>query len=744
MADDPTVIDPTLLKKAADATDDLAQANTKLAASYARLSKEQELLQNRLAQLKKENKDNGEEATKLKQRLEEVKVEIEKLSSQIGSVDRLFIDMSRDMKDMSKDLKDTTLHGLQLDTSLGKLVQSLRGVGVAGAMLVTDTGRALLEPFRDGTQVADVFGTTLNKLNQVFRKHAEAQDLVNVGFLAMGKSMEDATGQGSRVIDAFQKSAAQFFISAKEQAEFAKATRTIPGALKAMTEESEFAGRSVTKQTQLMLAARGAGIGMAEGAQVAERAFESFGVEYEKVGEAFAAFKTAADAGGVSVQLASKQIEAASSPLTIFHKGIDQAKNVWLTFTKALQDVPAQQVGGLLTTVTTGIANMNLNTQAFVAQMTGMAQGATALGGALQMELEMREPGGKGMEKNLERVQQAISRLGGGRIITLQEAAQTPALEMQFQLQRQLAGQMLGVQGSAQQSRVLEVLQGVERGGITSASATKTMQDLMADGQKAQDASTTAMEKTAMGIGRTNEFLTQLVNIERAAGIHLAEIGEALGARKVGDKTEPSAWAQAARAMPRAGRAAARAARRAVPEIGRTTELIVSGVLSGLRAHARQQAFDAKTSVGGALIRADRPGPAEQLRTEPIETASPRIMEELTLMLQKARILQGRHPQADDPFSVLRGGRQATDRLPLPFFSRRPEERFPTEALAGEAGRAPGRRAGRGAPATAEAEYRAESLVPDTITVKVVCEQCSHKLGQKIEKLSRHSRGETD
>jgi hypothetical protein len=425
-----------------------------------------------------------------------------------------------------------------------------------------------------------------------------------------------------------------------------------------------------------------------------------------------------------------EQIKAASAPFAIFGAKITEAQNVWVTFKTALKDVPVAQVGQLTQTVSQGIAGMNLNTQAFVAQMSGMARGASALGGALRMELEMREPGG--MEKNLERVQQAISKLGGGRIITLQEAAQNPAMEMQFQMQRQLAGQMLGVQGSGQQSRVLEVLQGVEKGGMTSATASKSMQDLMSDGQKAQNASTTAMEKTAMGVGRTNSLLRELSGIEKAAGDQLARIGDRLGARGVGTQLRESDVAAATRAVPAAGRAALRAAGRAGTRIGRDTKTIGTGVAKGLRAEKRERGWLASKAIGREPpIEVDRPARRDQRRIARALPAATR---------QPLPLFGGTGDDAFSMFNSQAQGRTRTTDMMSPMFHRRPELKLP-DADAEERGGRFGR-AGRGAGQEVEAEVRAEPLVPENITVKVICEQCNHKLAEKIERLSQEGRGE--
>lgn len=744
MADDPNVT--------VDTTEAQASAS-KLAKEYLALSRVLDDLVDRLARLEKAGQGSGTEARNLRLEIERTRNSMSDLEKNVDSTTialarqaRASMEAVRIQSELRKEFSGTALSGSGLDRSLSQLTTTLLGVGASATLLGTKTGTALLQPFSDAQQVIGGIHPKVAQLNEVFRKNAEAQDLVNVGYLALGKSMGDIKGRGDLVIDAVQKTAAQFFFTGQEQQKFIENTRTIPGVLDAVTTAAAGAGKNMTQMAQYMLVARGAGLTTAEGAKVLDTAYKQFGtVGMPKVAEELAKFASAAKDTGVPIGIVQEKIVAASGPLAIFGNKMTEATSVWKTFTQSLKDVPVDEVGRLTQQVTSNIATMSLGTQAFVAQMSGMVHGVTALGGALRMELAMREPGG--MERNLERVMQTISRMGGGRIINLQEAAQTPALEMQFQLQRQMVGQMLGVQGGQQQSRILEVLQSMEKGGASGTEASKNIQELMADGQKAQTASTTAMEQTAMGIGRTNSFLREIVGIEQAAGRELRGIGRALGAAGVGARPREADVARAGLAAARAGRAVATTAPRAAERMGALATTIGVGARRGMRAFEGERRRRAELAPTGEPIDVMDPRTeAERLRVAPFAPGAgaarggraaqaPFAEEAERLGLAPFAAIPEMGAAGPPPLFRRQDRRAQMAGATLPLFERREMEMPPP---APEGGRAPGRpAAGRAAGRAAETEAgggMGAPLEPATIRISVVCEKCLEK---KVYDISR-------
>jgi len=593
--------------------------------------------------------------------------------------------------------------GHPLTSSLKDMGKTIAGTGALALALGNDTLRGLIMPLASADDVVKTLPRAFQNWNAVMRQSAETVNLVNMAYLSYGRTLEDARRPGSLLIDDIARISAQFGTSKKDAFDFISGLKGVPGAYDAIGKSVATVGGPIAQFGQLMMVAKATGMEANKVAELMTTAFERFGQKgAQAAAENIGVFHAAIVGTDIPMAKAMSQIQAASEPLAIFGRKMTESTNLWKTFATSLTDVPIDEVGKLVSTVSGQIANMNLNTQAFVAQMTGMAQGASALGGALRMELEMRQPGG--MERNLERVTQAVSRLGGGRVITLQEAAQTPALEMQFQLQRQLVGQMLGIQGGQQQSRVLEVLQGMERGGITNVSAGKEVQTLMQTGQRAQNMSVTLLERIAQNTGRMTEFTQAMRAVEARPKTEMEQAGRAVGTAAAGAAMRESDMRAMGLHFARAGQQFVSAIQPAMVGLFNTLASRAGAVVAGVGSFQQERMRRAYRSAEGAPIEADRPA-QQQIRAT--------------------------------PFAAATG---------LPFFYRRPEPELPavpgmaggTEGIGGRA------RTGRRAPgAETEAEtYRATPLVPESITVKVVCEQCGHNLGQKIERLSREERGE--
>jgi hypothetical protein len=687
----------------------------KAAAAYAEVGQKVADLTKALSGMVKGHRDYIDTSKELAS----VKLLYGELGKQMSGVAAAIVQANSDLKSMDKQLENTGLSGFGLSGSMRDLTKSLLGAGAAGAMLSSQAGKALLQPFSDANLVANLFGRSMNELNEVFRKNAEFQNMVNTAMLGTGMSMAQIDKQANRVMDAIQKTTAQFFFSGQVQNEFLNTVRAVPGVMKDAAEESGRTGRSMTNLAEVLLVAKGAGIESAEAARMLDSSYKTLGSgKMADVTDMIVKFKNAAAEGGTTVQIAGEQIQAASQPFAMFSKRLAEANDLWVTFQKSLGDkVGPKAVGDLLNAASSGLATMSLNNQAFVAQMSGMARGMSALGGALRMEQEMTQEGGAA--RNLERVQQAVSKMTGGRIVTREEAIQSPALETQFQMQRTMAGQMLGIQGGAQQSRLMEVLQGIEKGGISSAKAEADLKSLASDGQKAQGAATTAMEQTAMGVSRTNELLVSLADAEGKIKEQLAGIGKALGARSVGARQAPEEragdWAQVVRSLGRAGRTAMQEGPHVTARIGQQIESMGKGVQVGASSLRNEREYATRMSAGGPVIDVGRP--RERLEMTELE----RELEKLLATTQ--RISQ---PRPEPP------------RLPGELFFNRSQaiEQARTPAAPGEEPEAP-RRTRRG---IREAE---EAPPPLEINVNTTCPRCLEKMVKRYAGMeNRAGRGD--
>jgi len=582
--------------------------------------------------------------------------------------------------------------GAPVTSALKEMGQALLGSSALVLALGNNTVRSLISPLSSASDFIGTLPERFQNWNKVMQQSVDITNLVNTSFLSYGRTLEEASRPSELLADDLARIQQQFGADRKEIHEFISVTKGVPGALDLIGKSADTSKGPISEIALQMKVARGAGISMQEMGEMTKVAFARFGQAPREAASNIAIFNAAVDGTNIPITKAMSQIQTASEPLAIFGRHITEATNLWKTFSSTLgTQIPIDEIGNLVSSVSRGVATMGLNTQAFVAQMTGMAQGATALGGALQMELEMRGQGG--MEKNLERVQQAISRLGGGKIITLQEAAQTPALEMQFQLQRQLVGQMLGVQGGQQQSRVLEVLQNVEKGGISRVTAGQQLEKLMTSGQKAQDASLTLLGQIARNTSRMTDFSKTMQAVEAQPKATLALAAQAGGARGAGEVINETHLRTVGMYFAKAGHQFVDGLKPAMTELFSTLGKQFKSIIKGDLDYQREYNYLKEHSIQANLPVID-------------------IMKPSTPQLTGAPLPWGART-GQEPAAPMMFNRR--------IFETPTENRRITEAAT------------------------TERSVPDTITVKVVCEQCGHKLGEKIEKtahqLNQYGRG---
>lgn len=386
---------------------------------------------------------------------------------------------------------------------LTEALKSVKEVGEVALASISKNVRGLYDPLKESTVVANAFG---NKGGEAIRGFDEAVKSLITSQMTMRQSIV-VSGQ-----------------SIKDSAE---AIKNYPQALREMSAYTGFAKSDIDKFNQTvgrlmpeslrMASKESVGLkdnvgGLVQPTIVAMTAFKAFGIEgtgaIDKTRDAFLNFSqtpiqtaknlgimaAAAKGSGVDLQTAQDQINRSSQSLAIFGRQTGESAAVWKTFMETLRagGVPISEVGNIVESVTKSIAGMTIENRAFIGMVSGLTQGASAIGGALKLEFAMRQEGG--MEKNLDALTSTLSKFGGGRIITLEQATNNPQLEQQFVLQRQMLGK-LGVQGTAeQQNRMLEVLQKVQSGGMASIDAGKAVKDIFDKGKDLQQASLTALE----------------------------------------------------------------------------------------------------------------------------------------------------------------------------------------------------------------------------------------------------------
>ena len=455
--------------------------------------------------------------------------EVKRISALLPESSRSVIDLNTQFGKLSNTFGGSSAAALELGRSIGEgLLKNLGRAVEVTALMGTSTGRNLIDPLGEAKLLTSSSVPVLGNLNTAMGNLIRTQNVARTAFIRLGLDIKQTNEESIKYPQTLRDMSAAFAISAKDLNTMTKELFGVPNALNKV--DASLTGITTLQKEMVMPAAVLATVMTAFGqtaqqsAQFAHKAFFDFNQRPVETVKLMGLVHRAARESGVELGKASEQILAASQSMAIFGGKTNTASNVWNTFMTSLRGagVPITQIGALVTDVTNKMASMTTENRAFIGLMSGMGRGRTALGGALQMEINMRTPGG--LEKNLESMTTTLARFGGGQIITLEQAANNPQLEMQFVLQRQMLQKLTGVAGTEQQNRILETLNQVQRGGISRLQGAQNLQEAFKEGQTIQERNLTALEKldltmkAAIG-GRLDKLITTVEKSVGAPGV---------------------------------------------------------------------------------------------------------------------------------------------------------------------------------------------------------------------------------
>ncbi len=397
-----------------------------------------------------------------------------------------------------------------------------------------------IDPLNSQNLVAKALGKTFENVNDALRKVLEVQNVARSAFIGTGQGLAVAEAASKNYDQTLRRMAASTGLSTTELHSMSSIIHMMPTAFtetsKTGTELNKIFKDGLTPATHLALSFKAFGLSSTDAANQAKNAQYGFNQSLEQTVKTMGTIAAASQITGVDRQKANEQIVRASETLAIFGQGSASAANVWTNFMSTLKNtVPIEQVGKIIESVTSGIAKMSTENRAFISMTSGLFQGASAVGGALKMELMMRQPGG--MDKGLESLTQTLSKFAGGKIVTLEEAAKNPQLENIFMVQRQMLGQLSGIQDTEQQNRVLETLQNIQKGGISQVQGGAALKEIMKEGKTLADKQNTSVDRMdatlKLGFGGVSEQLKNIDSAIRTGGGQKTNVGGIFG--HVGD-----------------------------------------------------------------------------------------------------------------------------------------------------------------------------------------------------------------
>ena len=381
-------------------------------------------------------------------------------------------------------------------TLLSSVEDNAKNLAGAAVVMLSDSARKMANPLEGMGFLSE--DKALVGLNLAMKAILDTQQTARVGFIRLGQSIESSEAAAANYPNTLRRTAAAYGMQGKEIDGMMKSLQGVPiiqNQVVQMTQNSVGAQEAMVDTVgNLAKVSLTFGMSSAESAMLASMSYRQFNQTAQDTINTMSTMSSAAKETGVDRRIANEQIMEASRGLAIFGQKSDSAAGTWLTFMKALKDTtPIDQVGSITEQVTKSIASMSVQNRAFLGMMSGMAQGRSALGGAIQMEMMMRSP--EGMQKHLESLTTTLAQFAGGQIITLEEAAQNPQLEVSFQMQREMIGKLMGITDAQVQNRILETLKNVQSGGMSQVDGSKEIANLQKEGGSIQDKQLTAIEK---------------------------------------------------------------------------------------------------------------------------------------------------------------------------------------------------------------------------------------------------------
>ncbi len=433
----------------------------------------------------------------LKLKVAELKLGMESLGSSTASTNEELENINKTIGlDLTKSSTNVaTIMGQILPKGIDTAKDAVAGLaraaknsaGLLAAMIPAT--KNLTSPLQQSTFITDQLTMGLGKrLTGAMKDYISVQNVARTAFVAFGESVEGAEGKIKGYAQTQRDMAAFTGLSMQEIQRFNKTVgRYMPEALIKGSDESKKTAQiigveGVTAATAAATAYRTFGFDVSKAASESKRAILEFNQTSSDTLRGLGNIRAAAE-GVAESGLAHEQITRASSSLAIFGQKTDSAASMWRTFAQTLQSggVPIQHVGKIVDNVTQGLAGMSTENRAFISMMGGMGQGKSALGGALKMELAMREPGG--MNKIMGNLTRTLGRFAGGKIVTLKEAVDNPQLENIFMVQRSMLQKMGMGQSDEQRNRILEVMQKVNTGGMSQIDAQKAAEKVFNEGK---------------------------------------------------------------------------------------------------------------------------------------------------------------------------------------------------------------------------------------------------------------------
>lgn len=255
---------------------------------------------------------------------------------------------------------------------------------------------------------------------------------------------------------------------------------------------------------------RGAQVPLQNVVNFADKMKETYGTSAKGSAEGIAMMSAVAEMAGSKFSHFESIINNLTQSFGLWGDQMRSAGDIFVNVSSALRDSGVGYEGQVavvksLTGAIQGLMSaQNMGMRAFI----GSGMGGGMVSNALQMEKLMSEEGGMGKVASM--MEDKLKQLGGGRVITLNEATEDEGAQRQFLIQRQMLSKM-GISDTATANRLMEVMSKGDIGGSVGLDKEKVLAEALGKGEKIQDKQVTLLDK----IASNTEGLAQLKQINQ-------------------------------------------------------------------------------------------------------------------------------------------------------------------------------------------------------------------------------------
>ncbi len=418
--------------------------------------------------------------------------------------------------------------GLALEPLLGILPKGIRSFGELGeaginsATQISDSFTALtplMTKFlgvlgKDNAAGMMAFGEQLVKSADLSRNlesnliglAAAAGDLGSITDASTGNLMDLTTATSTFATFTYETAQATG-TSVSAVASYAQQLGKIPGALRENVDTGSVAVGSMNMLAASMAVATSFGMKYSDMVSQLDSVYRKFNLTGTDAISIVAQMASTAQELKLPMDLVSQTITDMSGKFLMFGDNTQSAVRIVQSFGKAFKEsgLSPEGITKLMSSMTAGMAQMDLGTKAFVSGSTG---GRGGLAGAFEMDLAMKRGDmGSVMSKAMEAMRKEI----GGKIVTLEETVQTPALAGQMMKQIAFLRDVLHMAGSNEEAyRILDAMKKGAPGEIAKAKpedATVALRTATERGVSIQERHTDILKQSA-------NYLAHLTNLQ--------------------------------------------------------------------------------------------------------------------------------------------------------------------------------------------------------------------------------------